>query len=62
MPWGFTLSLDLNKPEHQCELTFDARIHHRGKVRSFLRTYMRLLNRLSSAPDQPMEPLLRASF
>jgi non-ribosomal peptide synthetase component F len=62
MPWGFSLMLDLNHAARPCDATFDARIYHRGKVRSFLRTYVRLLDRLSRAPDQPLEKLIRASL
>jgi hypothetical protein len=61
MPWGFTLSFDLKNQEHQCELTFDARLYDPAKVRSFLDCYVRILDRISSAPDQSMEEVVRAA-
>jgi non-ribosomal peptide synthetase component F len=55
MPWGFTLSFDVKNEDHQCELTFDARIYDPAKVRAFLDSYLRLLERIASAPEQPMQ-------
>jgi non-ribosomal peptide synthetase component F len=59
MPWGFTLNFNLNNEERPCELTFDARIYDPPKVRSFLHSYLRLLEELSLAPDQPLDRALR---
>jgi non-ribosomal peptide synthetase component F len=58
MPWGLTLVLDANNAERTCEVTFDARIYDREKVRSFLQGYTHLLDRLSAEPDRPMADLL----
>ncbi len=60
MPWGFILRVDLGDLERSCQVTFDARIYHRKKVRAFLRAYTLLLDRLSSEPDLPMASLLGA--
>jgi hypothetical protein len=61
MPWGFTLSFDLKNEEHQCELTFDARLYDPAKVRAFLDRFAGLLDSISAAPDQPMEKMVRAA-
>ena len=58
MPWGFTLSFDLNNDERPCDLTFDARLYHPAKVRTFLQQYLGLLDRLSLNPDRTMRELI----
>lgn len=58
MPWGFSLSFDLQHEESFCRATFDARIYDPEGVREFIARLLQVLDVASRQPDCSLSLLL----
>ena len=58
MPWGFSLSFDLQHEEPFCRATFDARIYDPAGVRDFIARLLEVLDVASHEPDRCLSLLL----
>jgi hypothetical protein len=58
MPWGFSIRHEPHPDAEQCLAAFDARVNDPRAVRSFLKRYRRLLERICAEPDRPLEELV----
>ncbi len=57
MPWGLTLSLDVSHPQRPVEITFNAKLHDRVKIASFLERYVTALRSVAANPGQTLAEL-----
>jgi non-ribosomal peptide synthetase component F len=60
MPWGFTIVLDDQAEDDNCQARFDPRIYDPAGVRAFIDRYVEFLNAIASRPEKSLEELLVA--